>query len=155
MKLCLKMLLVSVFAMSVASVSHADPAEDAIDARRGFYQVVKHNMGGLAAMAKGDAEYDAKQAAIYAKNLEMLTQMDNATMWIAGTSNKDMPGKTRALPEIWSTYPDIVEKSDAWKEAVATLAGSAGNGLDALRGDIRAVGKSCKGCHDNFRAKDF
>jgi len=142
-------------ALSIATYSSANPAEDAIEARQGYYQVVKHNMGSLAAMAKGEAPYDAKKAATYAKNLEMLTQLNNESMWIAGTSNKDMPGKTRALPEIWSTYPAIAEKSDAWKKATAKLAVSAGKGLDALRADIRGVGQSCKGCHDEFRAKDF
>jgi cytochrome c556 len=40
-------------------------------------------------------------------------------------------------------------------DASAALASVAGEGLDALRSKIGDVGKSCKGCHDNFRAKDF
>jgi len=35
----------------------------------------------------------------------------------------------------------------------AVLAAEAGNGLDALRAAIGDVGKSCKGCHDEYRAK--
>jgi cytochrome c556 len=156
MKSCLKILAIAIAAMSVTTVSSADsPEEDAIKARQGYYQVVRHNMGSLAAMAKGEIAYDAEQAASYAQNLELLTKLNNETMWIAGTSKTDMPGKTRALAEIWSTYPDIVKKSDTWKAAVSKLSVSAGKGLDALRADIGAVGKSCKGCHDDFRAKDF
>jgi len=154
MKKNLNILLVAA-ALSVSSISIADEAEDAIEARQGYYQVARHNMGGLVAMAKGDVEYDAEQAAIYAENLDILTQLKNETMWPEGTSKEDMPGKTRALAKIWTTYPEIAEKSKDWKEAVARLAVSAGNGLDALRADIGAVGDSCKACHEEFRAKDF
>ena len=62
--------------------------------------------------------------------------------------------RTRArrepLPEIWSTYPAVGEKDQALKDAAAALAEVAGDGLDALRSKIGAVGKACKGCHDDF-----
>jgi len=33
------------------------------------------------------------------------------------------------------------------------MAENAGNGLEALQSSIGDVGKSCKGCHDDYRAK--
>jgi cytochrome c556 len=155
MKLRFKILALSAALASASSVALADQIDDAIDARRGFYQVVKHMAGGLFAMAKGEVDYNAEQAATYAMNLDQLANMDTGTMWLPGSSNADRPGKTRALPVIWSTYPAIGEKSVAWKAATGKLAASAGNGLDALRADIGALGASCKGCHDTYRAKDF
>nr|MBX2836056.1 cytochrome c [Gammaproteobacteria bacterium] len=61
--------------------------------------------------------------------------------------------RTRALPAIWETFPAITEKSDALKDAAAVLAENAGNGLEALQGAMGDVGQSCKGCHDDYRAK--
>ncbi|MGI9408420.1 MAG: c-type cytochrome [Hyphomicrobiaceae bacterium] len=140
---------------ALAGTSFADPVDDAIKARQSFYQVVKFNAGGLFGMAKGDIAYDAKQAQTYADNLKALTLMMNGPMWPEGSDNEAKKGKTRAMPKIWTTYPAITEKSKAWKAAAADVAGVAGSGLDQLRSKIGALGEACKGCHDNYRAKDF
>ncbi len=145
--------LIAAFALPTLAI--ADPIDDAIDARQGYYQVVKHNAGMLFGMAQGKIDYDAAKAASAAADLQTLANLNNGGMWPMGSSKLDKPGKTRALPVIWETYPAIAEKSNAFKAATATLAGSAGNGLDALRADIGALGNSCKGCHDTYRAKDF
>lgn len=148
-------ILAAVGVLTAALPALADPVEDAIKARQGYYQVVKLNAGALFAMAKGDVAYDADTAATHARNLEMLSQLDNSAMWPAGSSNADRPGETRALPVIWTTFPAIAEKGQAFKDATATLASTAGGGLDSLRANIGALGASCKGCHDTYRAKAF
>ena len=147
--------LTLIAALALPTLAVADSIEDAIDARQGYYQVVKHNAGMLFGMAQGKIDYDAAKAAGAAKDLQALANLDNGGMWPAGSSKADRPGKTRALPVIWETYPAILEKAEAFKKATATLAASAGNGVDALRGDIGALGQSCTGCHDTYRAKDF
>lgn len=68
-------------------------------------------------------------------------------------TNKDLTVKTAAKVDAWTTYPKVTEKHKAWLEASAKLAQVAGNGLDALKPAVGAVGKSCKGCHDDFRKK--
>lgn len=133
----------------------ADNIDDAIKARQGYYQVIKHNAGALFGMAKGDIAYDAVQAAVYARNLEALAKMDTSSMWLPGSSKADRPGKTRALPVIWSTFPAIGEKAKAFQNASTNLAANAGGGLDQLRANVGALGASCKGCHETYRAKDF
>ncbi len=140
----------------VQSVSHADEStEKIIKARQGYYQMVRHNAGILFGMAKGNIEYDAAAASSAANNLLALSKLDTGNLWPAGTSKEEMPGKTRALKKIWDTYPDIVEKSNAWKQAVADMASEAGEGLEAVQFWAGELGGGCKGCHDNFRAKDF
>lgn len=140
---------------TLSTMAFADSIDDAIKARQGYYQNVSHNAGALFAMAKGDVEYNAEQATVHARNLELLSQLNNSTQWPAGSSKEDRPGKTRALPVIWSTYPAIGEKGQAFKTAVANLSANAGGGLDLLRANIGALGASCKGCHETYRAKDF
>ena len=71
------------------------------------------NMGRLAAMAKGEADYDAETATQAAQNLLMLAKMKNGAMWPANSGNNvaALTDKTRALSEIWSTYPEIANKN--------------------------------------------
>ena len=68
--------------------------------------------------------------------------------------NPDVWGKTTALGKIWSTYPEISKYGKKYAKAVNELAAEAGNGIDALKPKISAVGKTCKGCHDEFREKN-
>lgn len=132
-----------------------DPVEKAIKARQSYYQVVSFNAGPLFGMAKGKVAYDAKKAQEFANNLLALTSMKNSAMWPKGSDNVAKKGKTRALPAIWDTYPKVVEASKAFGAAVKQLASVAGNGADALKPAVGALGKSCGGCHKPFRAKEF
>jgi cytochrome c556 len=146
--------------MAAAAVVTADTAaaadpEDAIKARRGYYQIVKLNAGVLFAIAKGEMEYDAGAATAAANNLVTLTEMNNANMWVPGTSKSEMPGKTRALMNIWDGSEDVGAKVAAFKKAVADMADAAAMDADSIRDAAGALGKSCKGCHDTIRAKDF
>ena len=141
--------------VSMESAAFADPLDDAIKARRAYYQVVKFNAGPLFGMAKGDVAYDAEQAKTFANNLLALSNMANGAMWPEGSDNEAKKGDTRALPAIWATYPAVAEKGKAWGVAVAELAAVAGDGVDALKPKVGAVGKACGACHDDFRAKDF
>jgi len=142
-------------ATTVLTPAFADNIDDAIKARQSYFQVIKHSAGALFGMAKGDIPYDAAQAQAHANNLEALSKMNTSSMWLPGSSKEDRLGKTRALPVIWSTFPAIGEKNKALQNAATTMAAAAGGGLDQLRANIGAVGASCKGCHETYRAKDF
>ena len=78
-------------------------------------------------------------------------------MWPAGSGNDNaaLKGKTRALPEIWSTYPKVAEKSADLTAALEAFVKVAGTDLDSMKGAIGSVGKGCKGCHEDFRAEEF
>ena len=128
--------------------------EKAVEARQGFMKVVAYNLGPLGAMAKGEMEYDADIAATNAANLEALSKMNNGAMWPAGSDNGALgEDKTRALPAAWAADSKVGEKHKAWIDASVELAEAAGNGLDALKPAVAAVGKSCGGCHDDYRAE--
>ena len=130
-----------------------DPNEKAIKARRAAMTLQSWYVGPLFQMAKGAMEYDAEVARTYATNFDAVVNMEAEAMWPEGTGNDAYAGKTRALPEIWSTWPEAGEKAQALIDASAQLATVAGDGLDALRSKIGAVGNACKGCHDDFRAE--
>ena len=154
MKLSTKVgLLLIGLSVSAPGLAADDPKKDAIKARQGEMQMRKFNAGPLFAMAKGKMRYDAAQAQMLADNLVKLSAIDIGGAWIPGTDNKAYPEDTTSLPEIWSTYPEISKYGEKYDAAVKELAAVAGDGEKALKSKIGALGKTCKGCHDDFREK--
>ena len=130
------------------------PHDKAIKARQALMQLYSYNLGILGAMAKEKAPYDAAAASDAAANLLAAVSMKQGTLWPAGSDSETAGNKeNRALESIWSTYPKIAEAGKEMMEAATALNAAAGNGLDALQGAMGAAGKSCKGCHDDFRAE--
>ncbi len=129
----------------------------AVKARQAYMQLNGFYMGQLAAVAKGQVPYDAAQATGIANSLLALASMDVGAMWPPGSGNDNpaLAGKTRALPEIWTTFPAVVEKADALSKALEAMVVAAGTDLASLQGAFGAVGAGCGGCHRSFRAEKF
>jgi len=129
--------------------------EGAVNARRGYFQIVLFNFGPLAGMAKGEIDYDAKTAEHNAEHLAQIAEYPVGEFFLDGTSNEDMAGKTRALSKIWDDQAGFSEAYENFKTATAKLADVAGEGQSELAAAVGEVGKSCGGCHKPYRAKDF
>ena len=129
--------------------------ENIVKARQGYYQMVLHNARPLFAMANGRLAYDPAKAIRAANNLKFLAVLDNGSLWLPGSSNKEIPGQTRAKAKIWKNYPAFVEKGVAFSSAVNQAAVVAGNGIEALRSKVGTLSGACKACHNDFRAKKF
>lgn len=141
--------------IAVATPALANKAADAVKARQGYYQMLKFNLGGLAAMAKRETPYDAAAAQGYADNLVALSKLGISPLWPEGTDNAAMAGKTRALPKIWSDLPGVQAKQKDFIAAAEALAAAAGGGLQGLGPAVGKTGGACKACHDDYRAKSF
>lgn len=150
-----KLLISTIIAATAASGAFAQSAEDVAEARRAFYTLLGFNMSTLSGMAKGEVDYDADAASAAAKDMLTLTSLNTSALYAEGSSNADLPGKTRAEAAIWEDMAGLQEKGMAFYEAVVALNDAAGNGKEALQGAIGKVGGTCKACHDDFRAKDF
>ena len=131
-----------------------DPNIMLIETRQGEMEIRAFSVKPLFDMAKGKIPYDAKQAAALANNLKVLMQLDIGAAWAPGTGMDKYPDDTEAKPEIWSNYPEVQKHGEEYAAAVEALVPVAGNGLDALRSNIGAVGDACKGCHDDFRKEE-
>lgn len=152
MKSALKMALCSVALIAASTTTMADESTlGAVKARQSLMQLYSFNLGGLGAMVKGKADYDAAAASAYANNLLAVINLDQSAMWPQGSDDEALPGKTRALKKIWTTYPAVNEKHKALVAGAEKMAAAAGNGLDAVKANMGAVGGGCKGCHDTYR----
>ncbi len=124
----------------------------AVSARKAHMQLYSFNLGLLGAMAKGETEYNADAAAAAASNLAAVASLNQSAYWVPGTSSDDLPGESRAKPEIWEAGSTAAEIGMSFAEAAAALAAVAGDGKDAMAGAMGAVGKGCGDCHKAYRA---
>lgn len=154
MKLITKLgLLLIALSITAPGFAAKDPKINAIKARQAQMQLRDFNVGPLFGMVKGKIPYDAELAGKLIGNLKLMLDLDNGRAWIPGTGIDAYPGKTTALPKIWTTYPEIADYGKNFTKAVNELASAPGT-LDGLKSKIGALGKTCKACHDDFRHWD-
>ena len=103
----------------------------------------------------GDVDVRVRLPEETRRNIDSLAKVDLTPVFPEGTDNDAMFGETRTLPKLWANFDGAKKKDDAFEQAAAALAAAAPNGLDALRPTVGALGGTCKGCHDEYRAKDF
>lgn len=155
MKLQSYTMLLGVSLLLAGTAVAATNIENAIKGRQGLMQVYAFNVGLVGAMAKGKAEYNPETAQNAANNLLAAATMKNGPMWPKGSStdNMEFGDTTRALPEIWTTYPEVGQRGADLISALEEFVQVAGQGPDSMKAGLGAVGKGCKGCHEDFRAE--
>ncbi|WP_306145773.1 cytochrome c [Roseibium sp. MMSF_3412] len=143
--------LVFVFVAGMGTSVADGHFDNAIKARKAVMALYAWNLGQLGAMAKGDIEYNAEAAQIAAENIKILATMNNGSAWPQGSDSTALPGKTRAKVEAWTTYPESAEINKKLAAAAVAMSNVAGDGVDAVRANIGAIGGACKDCHTKFR----
>lgn len=105
--------------------------------------------GPLALMAQGKAPFKADVVAYNASLLDALSRMP----WDGfDASTKDV--KSAALPAVFADTAKFKAAQDQFHGAVDKLvAASKGSDEGTTKAAIGALGKTCGGCHDNFRQK--
>lgn len=75
------------------------------------------------------------------------------TMFAKKTSLEDLPGKTRAKPEIWKTWNDFYSRTQTLAKLAGALEVAAATGDKAKIGAaFKTLGKQgCGGCHKAYR----
>ena len=64
-------------------------------------------------------------------------------------------GKTHALPAVWEKPQDFAAKAHDFQQAATAFDAAAKSGdVAAVKARFEALGKTCKACHDGYRAKD-
>lgn len=139
-------------ALPAFAVAQDRAMQTAIEARQGIFQNYQLMLMQLGGMARGTIAYDADTAQAAADNLVALTELNAQFSWPAGSDNASVEG-TRARPEIWSNFDDVVTKAVALNEAAVALAAVASTGQEAIGPALGPVGAACTACHDSYRAE--
>ncbi len=152
------LLILPVIAMTLVPSTNTyaaerDPIKKAIEARQAVMVLRSWYAGPLFGMAKGDIEYDADWASALANSLRAELDTADRGMWPEESDYESYSDTSRTLPEWWLDSDGAEEAENAYANAVTQIAESAGGGLNALRSAVGNLGKSCKGCHDNYRAE--
>lgn len=134
-------------ALAVPAAAQFAKPEDAIKYRKASMTMMAAHFGRVAAMAGGKAPFDAKAAAENAEIAAVISKLP----FVAFIEGSDK-GDTRAKPEIWAQMDKFKGGAAKMQEEMAKLnvAAKSGN-LDAIKVAVGDTGKSCKGCHDDYR----
>ena len=117
--------------------------------RQSAMTLIGKYFGPLGGMAQGRVPFDAKLVQRNAGYLDALSEMP----W-DGFDASTKGEKSRALPAVWEQEAKWKEAADRFRSEVDKLQTAAKGGDEgAIKSQIGAVGKSCGGCHDNFREK--
>ena len=127
----------------------AGDLEDQIAFRKGYWQVVKHEFGDvMAAMVREKRPMDAERFAEAAARLSALAPLA-AEAFPEGSVSDD----SRALPKIWEDQAGFADALSTYETRVVDLKAAVDSGNQSRIGPaFKAVGGSCKNCHDNYRA---
>lgn len=148
----IKRLILTAALAATPAFAFADGIEDVIAARQGYFKLLGMNMAPLAAMAKGEMDYDEAAAVTAAGNIETLSQYNGAGLFAAGSSSEDV-ADSEALPGIWQNMDDFGKKFAALQQAAAGASEAVKGGRGSVGPVLKKLGGSCKGCHDEYRKK--
>lgn len=143
------LLLAGTASLAVAQVS----PEDQIKFRKAGYNYMSWNMGKIKAQViEGSVAYDQAQVAAAANTIAAIANSGMGALYGQGTEQSVGNQKTRVKPEFFTQKDEVAKVAIAFNQAANKLAKVAAEGD---KGEIAKafgeVGKSCKGCHDQFR----
>jgi cytochrome c556 len=117
--------------------------------RQAAMTLIGKYFGPLGAMAKGTAPYDAAIVQRNAGYLDVLAKMP----W-DGFHESTRGEKSAALPAVWEKAAEFKQGQERMAAEIAKLVQVSKGGDEAsVKNQIAAVGRTCGGCHDNFREK--
>ncbi len=139
-----------VLCMSCALIVSAEDKPDVLVKQRQAAMILQGKyFGPLQVMAQGKVPYNAD---IVARNAAYLNVLDKMP-WDGFTpGTKDV--KSRALPEVFTDSAQFKKAQERLQESVAKLVALKGGSVETAKDAIIEVGKTCGGCHDQFRQKN-
>ncbi|MCW1402647.1 cytochrome c [Novosphingobium sp. MW5] len=137
--------------LGTGAVMAASPQQKIAERQANFKVIGKSFKGML-----DEGRKPAPDINVYRSNADALAK---AATKIAGHFPKGTGSeagvKTAALPAIWAKPGDFKAAAAKLVAASAKLNATAKSGnIDATKAALMAVGPTCKGCHDQFKAKD-
>ena len=133
---------------TVNAVAQAKP-ETLVKQRQAAMTLIGKYWGPLGGMAQGKVPYDANVVARNAGFLDALSKMP----W-DGFHPSTQGEKSAALPEIWKDEAKFKAAQEFLQGNIAKLVSTTKGGDEgAVKAALGDVGKSCGGCHNNFRQK--
>jgi len=126
-------------------------AKQVIDVRRALFTLIGSNFRPVGETLQGKQPYDAAEIQKRVARVAFLAPQLHEVF-----PDYSASGETKAKPEIWSHRADFDSRLKDFQSHVLALAQvvdkDPGN-VDAFKAAAAAVGKDCKACHDDYKAK--
>lgn len=122
--------------------------EEPIRYRRAAMTMIKRHYTQLHNMASGKIPMNREEMTRHANYLEMLSRA-SLDGFVAGSHE----GDTRAKAEIWTEWARFRSLNDKFvADAVRVKDAVKSNNAEALKNAVGDMTRTCKNCHDDFRA---
>ena len=147
--------LFGVLAVTLASAASAQVSpEDQIKFRKAGYAFMSWNMGKIKAqVVDGAVPYNKDQVAAAADAIAAIANSGMGALYGPGTDKDVGSQKTRVKPALFQNMPEVGRLATEFNTAANNLAKVAADGdQGAIKAAFGEVGKTCKACHDKFRA---
>ena len=141
---------VSMFLLIIVygTVSLAD-SHGIIKYRQNVMKSTAGHMGAIVDILKNRLPLEA-HIADHARSMLQISRMI-LSMFPEGSGK----GRTRAKQAIWKNWSEFESAANDFERESAKLSKVAKSGdMEALAKQVRATGKTCSGCHRNFRKRD-
>jgi cytochrome c556 len=141
--------------MAVTTTSIAQPAKSekqanyATEVRQSVFKLLGSNMGALGAMAKGKIPVNASVAE---KNAIRINQLSLMIADYTRIDTRKFKVKTAALDNVWQDpehFSQAIKKLTVASSAL--IAAAETKNESAIKKAVGGVGKTCGGCHDDFK----
>jgi cytochrome c556 len=139
-------------AVSFQAQSHYDDKQFPQSYRQSYFALLAANFGPIAASVKGEIPWDQARIEGWANDFSAVSELNVMRGFVAGSEK----GTTRAKPGIWENTEDFSSKLSDMREAAAQLKQvAAGGDKEAIAAQVGAAGKTCKACHDEYKAENY
>lgn len=128
--------------------------EDQIETRKAAFEFAAWNMGKIKAQAVEDSVAYSQQQMIAAANAIAAVANSGLGALFGPGTGMDQADDTKLKPEFFEQPDKAREVAVKFAQEATKLQTVAATGdKAALARQFSAVGQTCKGCHDSFRAK--
>jgi cytochrome c556 len=147
-------LAVALLAASVGAVAQQAPKpENLIKWRQSAFQLVAWNTGKIKASVEGQYNKDDVQRA--ANAIAAIANAGLPGLFAAGTEQGKGWHDTSAKPEVFKDAKRFADLNTAFAKEAGELATVAGGGdVAAIKAQLGKLQRTCKSCHDDFKAKE-
>jgi cytochrome c556 len=141
--------LALILGLAAVSATAHQGASGIVKERMDTMSAIARNMKALATMVKTDKVDPQAAKAIGSRVAE------HASLFPTQFPEGSLSQVSEARAEIWADFDDFQAKSDELVMAASNLAESDPDDLDrrALRQALKAMGQTCKSCHESYRVK--
>ena len=152
---CVKTVVIAgviICAGALPSWAHIEKTEPMQSLRQSYFALIGMTFGPMADMVKGKIDWDQATFERWSSDLAAVATYKVERGFAPGSEE----GRTRAKPDIWLDLDEFKEHLGELRAETARLAQVAKSGdRAAIQAQLGVTGKTCKGCHYEYKAKDY